>query len=94
MSEDQFKYQYNCVSPKSLKELNHIIDNLTNITYETFRKHVNKDDFKMLKESLGYVPGSLPTWKQDWSITYHKSKTPKGKTVYIFCHSGIEYIFY
>ena len=43
------EYQYNCISPKSLKELEYIIENSKEITYQTFRKNIEKDfiqDFK------------------------------------------------
>lgn len=91
-------YQYCCVSPNNLDELNHIIDNNRNITYETFKKHVDTESFNEIKESLGYTPQFKKdcniSISNDWSISFHKSKTPEGKDVYYLCHSAIEYIFY
>jgi hypothetical protein len=46
------KFRYDCVNPKNLDELNYITDNMTNITYGTFRKYVDNKDFKKLKEQL------------------------------------------
>jgi hypothetical protein len=88
------KFRYDCVNPKNLDELNYITDNMTNITYRTFRKYVDNKDFKKLKEQLGYKKDSEIKFTNDWSITYHKSTNLKGDKVYLFCHSGIEYIFY
>jgi hypothetical protein len=86
------KYQYCCVSPKSLEELNFIINNEQEITRQTFLKHVNKDELREIEQSLGY-DRNFPMSK-DWHVTYHKSKTPTGKRTYFFCHSAIEYVFY
>ena len=86
-------YQYCCVSPKSLRELEFIIDNAREITYETFIKHVNKEDLADLKQDLGYGRHGL-TLKNDWAVSYHKSKLPNSKPVYFLCHSCIEYVFY
>ena len=93
---DRKRYQYNCVGCSNVKELHHIVDNSKMITYQTFVKNVNKDDFTELKEYFGYEKNSRVglTFKDDWHISYFKSKTPKGKTVYYFAHSAIEYIFY
>lgn len=85
-------YQYCCVSPNSLKELKYIIDNNSDVTYNTFIKHVDKDDMNLLKKDLGYNRDL--TLKNDWHVSYHKSKLPDGRPVYFLCHSAIEYIFY
>lgn len=85
-------YQYDCVNPRSLRELEFIIDNSEDIVYSTFVRNVNKDDLKILKERLGYSR-SFPL-KNDWHVSYHKSKLPNGNSVYYMCHSYIEYIFY
>ena len=91
-------YQYCCVSPKNLTELNYIIDNSKKITYKTLRNNVNSESFKEVKEMLGY---NRQLWhdcgitlKSDWAVSFYKSKTPKGKLVYYIRHSAIEYIFY
>jgi len=91
-------YQYCCVSPRDLEELQYIVDNNQNITYPTFRKHVNTESFNEIKEDLGYTSQLKKdcniALSNDWSVSFHKSKTPDGKSVYYICHSAIEYIFY
>lgn len=91
-------YQYCCVSPKSITELNYIIDNSREITYETLRKRVDPESFKEVKEMLGYNRQLQRdcgiTLKSDWGVSFYKSKMLKGKPVYYICHSAIEYIFY
>lgn len=86
----KYRYAYNCVSPLDRDELFHIVDNYIDIKYETFRKHVDKEDFQELQKQLGY-----DKWlhiKNDWSVSFHRSKY-KGKTIYFLCHSAIEYVF-
>lgn len=84
-------YQYNCTCPIDLEELNYIVDNNTDITYNTFLKNVNTEDFQSLKTNLGYTKNF--SIKNDWHVTYHKT-TYKGKRIYFMCHSRIEYVFY
>ena len=83
-------YSYNCTAPADLEELNYIIDNNEEITYNTFRKHINNESFYSLHESLGYSKDFHI--KNDWHVTYYKAKY-KGITVYMLCHSCIEYVF-
>lgn len=91
-------YQYCCVSPISLEELDYIIDNSREITYETLRNSVDPESFKEIKEMLGYNRHLQRdcgiTLKSDYAIGFYKSKTPKGQPVYYIRHSAIEYIFY
>ena len=87
------QFQYTCVSPKSTEELFFIVDNARDITYKTFRSKVNSKDFNMLQSGFGYdnLPFKL---KDDYAVSFHKSKLPNKKPVYYFRHSAIEYIFY
>jgi len=94
---ERLTYQYNCVGCPNINELNYIIDNAKDITYQTFRRHVDTESFTLLKEQLGYTPQlardcSL-TLANDWAVSFCKSKTPKGKPVYYIRHSAIEHIF-
>lgn len=96
---DLRKAQYfsNCVSYPDIDELNHIIDSNMVITYRTFRKHVDTKSFNELKRYLGYTEELRKncniTIENDYSVSFHKSKTPDGTTVYYIRHSAIEYIF-
>jgi hypothetical protein len=81
----------------------HLVDDLINmidaniaITYNTFIKHVDRDELREMEKAMGY--DTMP-WerrglrlKNDWAVSYHRS-TFKGKQVYYFRHSGIEYLF-
>lgn len=84
------RYAYNCVNPDDLKELNFVIDNGEEITREEFIEKVSKKDLKSLEKDLGYDNNFK--MENDWHISYGKVKY-KGKQIYYFCHSDIEYVF-
>ena len=90
-------YRGNCVSSTS-NFVNHLKDNSREITRITFMNNVDRNSFKELMNSnFNYYSKNGKdglTWNNDWYISYHKSKTPKGKICYYFSHSGIEYFFY
>lgn len=94
----RMNFQYSCVSPKDIEELNHIIDNSREVTYKTFRKYVETESFNNIKEGLGYTKQLYNdcglTIENDYAVSFHKSKTIEGKPVYYLRHSAIEYIFY
>ncbi len=85
-------YQYNCISPSSLDDLNFIIDGLKPISRIMFTKKVDRESRLYIETMLGYSR-SFPICK-DWHVSYFQSRTLNGKTAYILSHSGIEYIFY
>lgn len=91
------EYYSNCVHYPDIDELNHIIDVNKEITYKTFRSHVDTESFNEVKEGLGYTAklkrNCNLTIQNDYAVSFHKSKTPEGKTVYFIRHSAIEYIF-
>jgi hypothetical protein len=98
MIDENFKksFKYNCVGCSNVKELHYIIENSRQISYKTFINNVNKNDMEILIDNLGYSKHYKQglIFSNDWHISYHKSKTQKGKIVYYFSHSAIEYIFY
>jgi hypothetical protein len=65
------------------------------ITFETFSRHVNADDFRSLQEQLGYdirwQHGGLRL-KRDWAVRFYRSIL-HGRRVYYVEHSCIEYVF-
>ena len=71
-----------------------MIDDNIMITRRTFRKHVDTESLAETEQNLGYElhPAKGMTMAGDWHVSYHCSKY-KGKTVYYFRHSAIEYIF-
>lgn len=88
------RLRYTCVGCPKIRELEYIIENEREITHDTFRKNVGKNNYDELVSDLGYNGGGGLTLKSDWAVSYHKSKTPDGKTVYYLRHSAIEYVFY
>lgn len=87
------RFRYSCVSPRSLRELDFIIDNSREVTYQTVRKHIGSENMKELSSSLGYDDCDL-TLEDDYAVSFHKSKLPDGSSVYYVRHSAIEYIYY
>jgi hypothetical protein len=85
-----FYYQINCVCVADGELIHHMMDNSTEITYRTFRKNVDKDNFLEVERNLGYDRNLRML--NDWHVRYYKSKI-KGHPVYYFVWSAIEYIF-
>ena len=81
-------YQYNCVYPKSLSELNHIIQKSREITYRTFKKYVDNEILELMNQQRGI------RLDQDYAVMFYKSKTENNKPVYYLKESAIEHIFY
>jgi hypothetical protein len=85
-----------CVDwPRSqIEDLSQMIDDATQVTRNTFLRHVNRSDLRHLERSLSYAlnPKSGLTMAGDWYVTYHKSQL-RGKPAYYFKHSSIEYVF-
>ena len=67
-----------------------MIDNSRKITRQVFVKNVNKEEMCNIEFDLGY--GSWLKMKDDYHVSYHKSKL-HGEKVYYFRHSAIEYVF-
>lgn len=91
MGEARKRYCYNCVGAQDLQELFHICDNHITITRRTFLKHVDQEDLRELEKGLGY--NRLFHMTSDWHVSYHRSRY-RGKWIYFFQHSSIEYVFH
>ncbi|MFW5795492.1 MAG: hypothetical protein ACOCV1_08425, partial [Bacillota bacterium] len=74
--------------PKSLEELEYIIENSKEIEWEEFVDNVD------LNQVEHYNNPSLPPLDKDWSVSFYRSKLKNGKTVYFYEHSHIEYVYY
>jgi len=85
---EKLNYQYNCVNPNSLKELEYILENAEEIEWLEFKKNVNLDQVSH------YNNPDLPSIDKDWSVVFYKSQLPNGKIVYFYDHSHIEYVYY
>lgn len=90
----KLQYAYNCTNPGDSRELAAITDNFTDISYETFRRKVDTEQFDMLCSGLGYAVGNEKGLhiKNDWSVSFHKALY-KGNPIYFFSWSSIEFVF-
>lgn len=95
----RYRYYTNCVNwlPSDVHTeggLCDLIDACVDITRGTFLRHVNRSDQMELEKDLGYDrhPSQGLTMASDWHVSYHRSKL-HGRTVYLFKHSAIEYVF-
>lgn len=91
-------FRYDCINPTNACELEYIIDYMTEITCDTFKRNVDCVSLRTLKQQLGYTKTLYRdcgiTLETDWSVQFFKSKLPDNSPVYILCHSGVEYVFY
>lgn len=87
------KFKYSCVDCPKPSELEYILDRSRPVTHDTFKRHVGHTLYKHLTDKLGYTASPLRL-KDDYAVSYHKSKTPFGKIVYYIQHSAIEYVYY
>lgn len=84
------EYQYNCVYPQDIDELNDIVDNMKEIKPATFFKRVN---LQTINDSLMYVRyKSLRQVRNDYGNNFFSYKRNK-QLIYILNNSAIEYIF-
>lgn len=96
----KYRYFTNCINwPRedvhAAGGLCDLISSCRPITRKTFLRHVNRQDREALEKSFGYAPhdfASRLTMKRDHHVSYYKSKL-HGKTVYLFKHSAIEFVF-
>ena len=88
------RFRHTCVgcSGEDLDDLLEIIDNNRQITRLTFVANVDPEDRKELESNLGY-DRSFPM-KNDWHVSYHKSRCKRHPVVYYVRWSGIEHLFY
>ena len=83
-----------CPGPNAGEAIQAMVDTATDITRQTFRRHVNRSDLRDLEKEMSYerYPGRGLTMAGDWHVSYHKSTFRDAPVVY-FRHSAIEYIF-
>jgi len=70
--------------------LSNMIDTGREISFATFLKHVNKEEFRDIARQLGY--NSKFKIEDDYAVRFCKGKL-FGKPVYYMVQSAIEYIF-
>ena len=83
------KYHFitDCISARA-QDIHDMTDNAREITYATFRRYVNTCE---LEEMLGYNGSGLKL-KDDWAVSFYRSKYRRKTCVYV-SWSSIEYIF-
>jgi hypothetical protein len=72
-----------------------MIDACRSITRKTFLRHVDAESRAEIERGLGYAPHNSTarlSMARDHHISYHRSLL-HGRTVYLFKHSAIEYVF-
>lgn len=74
--------------------LTEMTDNSTDISRQTFLKHVDRTQLKEIESALGYVQHSANglTMANDACVTYGRGKL-HDQTVYFFTQSAINYVF-
>ena len=83
----------NCVKwpRRDVAALSEMCDNSREITRRTFLRHVDRRELKDVEANLGYPFGRL-TMAGDYHVRYERG-TLRGRRVYFFIHSAIEYVF-
>jgi hypothetical protein len=90
-----YNFYSNCVNwPGKVADLSQMIDNNIDITRRTFLQYVNREELAEIERDLSYEkhPSQGLTMAGDYHVSYHRSKL-RGKRVYYFRHSAIEYVF-
>ena len=91
MINEQYYFDYNCVSPRDYDELEYIIDNMKEISADLFLRNVSLDE---INSSLmyGIRYNSKEKVKSDWGLSFYRLK--KGNIdAFILINSSIEYVF-
>lgn len=98
---EKFTFVTDCVHSTADK-INAMIESSTQITWETFIKHVDIEEIRSLFGFYAWHGESVPDgWngrrkllhiKDDYTVTFNKG-TYEDKPCYYIVHSAIEYIF-
>ena len=85
-----FHYWTCCVNATG-QDIEQMVDAATKITYKTFTRHCNWQDWA---KSMGYALNNKKglALKDDWHVGYYKSKY-QSRPCYYLDHSAIEYIW-
>ncbi len=85
-----YNYAYNCTSTNDSEELDYIIDNMREVSVNTFLKNVELEEINnALLYDIKYTKEKL---KSDWSVKFFRIKK-SGIDAFIMVNSAIEYIF-
>ena len=87
------KFYNNCVNwPRhDVEALTEMVESSRKVTRRTFIRHVDQSELARIEWHLGYRRGEL-TMAGDYHVRYERG-TLRGRRVYFFTHSAIEYVF-
>lgn len=88
IKEGNMRFQYSCIQPRDKEELEYIIENAEEITFEEFRESVDEEDIERFNNQF------VISLEEDNHISFWESETPNGEEVVYFIHSHVEYVFY
>lgn len=95
LSEGRMTFCTSCVN-STAPAINDMVDEEKTISWRTFLKYVNKESVYTLLDEFGYKTPNNPSGfmhiKDDYAVSFHKSKY-RGKPCVYIDHSSIEYIF-
>lgn len=82
------------VPPSKVDSLNQMIDAAREITLETFRRKVNREEFEVFQRRLQYSVGAEPGLhiKDDFAVRFYTSKV-RGVPVAFVTWSAMEFVF-
>lgn len=93
--KSNYRYRCSCIE-STYEKISTLTEKAGPITYDTFCRKVNKQDWNELLQKLGYDTGTSQRGglriKDDWHVGYYSS-TYEGKPCVYLEHSRIEYIF-
>jgi hypothetical protein len=92
--KEKFEFYTDCVSldSNSGHYIRDMVDSSEKITYETFLRNVNREEFYRMEKALGYGNDIGLRMKKDWAVSFFKGIF-RGKPCYYFDWSRIEHIF-
>lgn len=93
------RYQYSGAEAADLNllnELKYIANNGRAVSFKTFHRHVDLEDFNILQLNLGYSINSRPGMhiSNDPCVKYYKSNLSNCHSVYYMTHASVEYVFF
>ena len=91
ISQHIYNYCASCISA-SANDIDDMVDNATQISYNTFIKYVSIEDLKSMFTVYAWGNKKGLKLKDDYAVSYYKSKY-KGQPCLYIRHSSIEYVF-
>ena len=86
-----YRYLTNCTCAKG-DDIGDMVDKAREIVWQTFWRHVCREEVKMLFPHYDWEGGPDLKLKNDYAVRFYRSKFRK-KRCYFVDHSCIEYVF-